>query len=379
MLAATETISPCGRQCLQLKMADQVGPITFGRLLEYFGTPERILGATAVQLRAIQGVGQVKAGAIRRAVDAAEVDAEIERAAAAGARIISRLDDDYPEPLRHIPDPPICIYVLGRLERRDGVALAVVGSRRATHYGQEQARRFGYLLGRAGFTVVSGMARGIDSLAHRGALDAEGRTIAVLGNGLARVYPPENAELRDRIVEQGAVISELPMDAAEDQKNFPIRNRIIVGLSLGTLVVEAGRTSGALISARLATDYNRELFAVPGRIDSDCSVGTNALIRDGAAKLTVSLEDILHELGPAGESMKGEPQDPVVLPDNLDPLETQIVNALGNEERSLDALVHATGLSAAQLGGTITMLQLKGVVRQLPGSRIVLVGHGHGP
>ena len=194
-----QTISALGRQCLRLQMADGVGPRTFGRLLEYFGTPEAILGAKPLELQAIPRLGSIKTERMVRAFESVDPEAEIARAADVGVRIVSRLDPEYPELLLHIADPPICLYVQGQLERLDAVALSVVGSRRGTHYGHEQARRFGYLLAQAGFTVVSGMARGIDSAAHTGAMEAGGRTLAVLGNGLADTYPPESVPLRESI------------------------------------------------------------------------------------------------------------------------------------------------------------------------------------
>ncbi len=375
-----QTITAIGRQCLHLHLTDQIGPRTFGKLLEYFGTPQRILAASALELRGINGVGQVTAEAIRRSRDEVNVESEISRAAEAGVRIICRLDDDYPELLRQTPDPPVCLYVLGRLERQDSVALAIVGARRATHYGQEQARRFGYLLGQAGFTVVSGMARGVDSWAHIGALDAGGRTIAVLGNGLSHIYPPENAGLRDRIAASGAVISELPMTIVEDRKNFPVRNRIIAALSLGTLVIEAGPRSGALSTAAATTDYNRELFALPGRVDSEMSFGTNALIRDGAAKLTTNLEDILQELQGVGEALRRDGAAESSLFDIdvavgpvLDETERRIVEALGDAEATIDQLIDGTGLPPGRVSSALTMLQLKAAVKALPGGRFVRV------
>jgi DNA processing protein len=368
MTTQTQTISDVGRQCLRLQMTEGVGPIIFGRLIEYFGTPKAILEARPTDLRATRGIGAAKAEAICRSRGAADPEGEIERAAAAGVRIICRLDPEYPEPLLNIADPPICLYVQGRLERFDAVAVAVVGSRRCTHYGHEQGRRFGYLLAQAGFTVVSGMARGIDSCAHMGAIEAEGRTLAVLGNGLAHTYPPESEPLRASVVEHGAVLSELPMDAHAEEGTFPARNRIIAGLSLGTLIVEAGYRSGALITAGLATDYNREVFAVPGRVDVDTSAGTNALIRDGKAKLVTGLDDILEELGEVGRTL-GE-ERPAEQP-LLDANEERVFKVIDVNEWQIDDIIHEAGLTTAQVNSALTMLQLKGLIKRLPGNRYV--------
>jgi DNA processing protein len=349
-------------------MADGVGARTFAALLENFGTPQAILSANRAQLRAVKGIGPSKAKAIASAKALEEVEAEIKRAEACGVRIICRLDADYPEPLLRIPDAPICLYVQGEMERSDAVAVAVVGSRRGTQYGYEQARRFGYLLAQAGFTVVSGMARGIDSCAHSGAIEAGGRTIAVLGNGLSRTYPPESEPLRESILEHGAVVSESLMETEAHEGTFPSRNRIIAGLCLGTLVVEAGRRSGALITAELATDYNREVFAVPGRVDAPTSEGTNGLIRDGKAKLVSRLEDVLEEMGDVGRVLAetGESEGPV-----LDSVEEKVLAVLGAGEYHVEEIIRETRLTPAQVAGALTMLQLRALARQLPGNRYV--------
>ncbi len=366
MAPHVNTISDVGRQCLRLKMTEGIGPKTFGDLLESFGTADAVLEADETQLRAIRGLGRVRVQNILNSRWKVDVESEIEQAAEFGVRIVSRLDPEYPEILLQTPDPPICLYVQGTLERTDSVAVAIVGSRNCSHYGHEQAHRFGYLLAQAGFTIVSGMARGIDSHAHVGALDADGRTIAVLGNGLSNTYPPESTDLRSRIVERGAVISELPIQAKSLDRHFPGRNRIIAGLSLGTLVVEAGFKSGALITADFATDYNREVFAIPGRLDSGTSFGSNMLIRDSKAKLITRLEDILVELGEAGATLTQErdPEKPV-----LDDIEQKIFDTLKSAELIADEIIAETELTPAQVGGALTMLQLKGAIQQLPGNR----------
>ena len=361
-----ETITDLGKQCLRLKMTEGIGPIAFGRLIEYFGTPDAVLDAGPTELRAIHGLGSAKVNTITQSRWSVDVDAEIQHAADAGVRIVSRLDPDYPPALLQIPDPPICLYLQGALERLDTVAVAIVGSRKCSHYGHEQANRFGYLLAQAGFTVVSGMARGIDSCAHAAAIDAGGRTIAVLGNGLAHTFPPENEPLRTSIADHGAVISEMPFQDPPLDTHFPGRNRIIAGLTLGTLVVEAGFRSGALITARFACEYNREVFAVPGRLDSDNSAGTNALIRESKAKLVSGMNDILEELGEAGQVMTQERDSSEPL---LDDVERRIYDTLKAVEKHVDEIIAETSLPPGQVGGALTMLQLKGAVRQLPGNR----------
>ena len=301
-----ETITDTGRVYLRWALTDGIGPLTFSRMLIQLGDPAEALGASAGVLQTVKGIGREKASAIARSRDSAAVDEEVSAAEVHGVRIVCRADAEYPEGLKRIPDAPIVIYVKGDLLPTDVVALAIVGSRRCTIYGSEQARRFGELLAGAGFTVVSGLARGIDAFAQHGAADAGGRSIAVMGRGLAEIYPPENEALATRLLEHGAWVSELPMQAAVRAENFPSRNRIIAGMTLGTLVIEAAQRSGALITARLATEYNREVFALPGRAQDPMSIGTNALIRDGGAKLVMSLEDILEEISEVAEALRPE-------------------------------------------------------------------------
>lgn len=403
MNAMEAVISESGRACLRWALVDGIGPILFKRLLMHFNTPEAALEAPIAELEKVHGVGTAKADAIARARDQVRLDEEIDSAAEHDVRIICPLDPAYPPGLKEIPDAPIVLYVKGELRDTDTVAVAVVGTRRCSIYGSEQARRFGELLAGAGFTLISGLARGIDSFAHHGAADAGGRSIAILGSGLTEVYPPENRALAEKLLANGAWISELPMRAAVRRENFPSRNRIIAGMSLGTLVIEAPMRSGALITARLASDYNREVFAVPGRLQEPNAAGTNAIIRDGIAKLVTNLEDILHELGELGEKLL-QAQDPsprpaAVQPDEskatassprqmdlneLAPDESTAGNFNASERKVLglvpyepvlqDVILRAAELPTGEVLAAVTRLELKGLIRRLPGNLIVRAG-----
>jgi DNA processing protein len=368
-------ISDAGRKCLRLHLAEGVGPIQFKKVLERFGSIDRALGASADELTRVNGFGPQSARKAAASRDAADVDQEASLADRHGVSIHCILDEDYPEILRHLPDPPPILYVKGRYLPEDALAIAIVGARRCTHYGREQANRFAGILAEAGLAIVSGMAYGADTAAHRGCLIAGGRTIAVLGCGLSQVYPPENAELAERIVEHGALISELPMSAQPLARHFPKRNRIIVGLSLGVLVVEAAARSGALITGRLASEYNREVFAVPGRLDNPYAVGVNSLIRDGHAKLAMDLDDILGELGEVGRSLTGkatrkgdEAVESTSLPDLTDD-ERRVREALDGSSKTPDDLAEEAGLAPQTVLQVLISLQLKGLAEQTPGMR----------
>jgi DNA processing protein len=388
--------SDIARLHLRWALTDGVGPLLFSRLMIQFDNdPDRALGAHTEQLTQVKGIGRETADKIRRGVEPAELDREFDACAAHGVRILCRADPEYPEGLRQIPDAPIVLYVKGELLPTDAVAVAVVGSRSCTIYGSEQARRFGELLAGAGFTVVSGLARGIDAFAHHGAVDAGGRSIAIMGRGLTEIYPAENQALADKLLGHGAWISELPMLAAVRASNFPGRNRIIAGMSLGTLVVEAAQRSGALITARLASEYNREVFAIPGRAQDPLSFGTNNLIRTGGAKLVMCLEDILDELGEVGRKMRpadGPPEstasqstvarsgtgghDPAQMPlfGSLPPAEKRVYDVIGYEPILQDAVLYAAELPPGEVLAAITALELKGLVKRLPGNLVLRRG-----
>jgi DNA processing protein len=378
--------SAAARVHLRWALSEGVGPILFARILESLGSAERALDASATQIETIRGIGRGRADAILSSAAKADIESELAACARHGVRVICREDDEYPPGLLQIPDAPIVLFVRGDLRPTDAVAIAVVGSRRCSLYGSEQARRFGELLAGAGFTVVSGLARGIDAFAHHGAVDAGGRSVGVLGCGLDSIYPPENAALADKVIASGALVSELPIATAVRAANFPARNRIIAGMALGTLVIEAADRSGALITARYAgEDYNREVFAVPGRVQDPMSMGTNALIRDGKAKLTTCLEDVLSELGDVGKLMRpevqrsvsdaGTPKNPdAARPLALSQVERAVYEVIPFDPVMQDVILSALNVPPGEALAAVTTLELKGMIRRMPGNLVVRIG-----
>ncbi|MBM4016913.1 MAG: DNA-protecting protein DprA [Planctomycetes bacterium] len=360
---------------LRLHLVTGIGPRIFAALVERFGSALAAAQAGAPALADVPGIGRDSASRLREGIAAADPEAELAKAQAAGVRIIVRGEPEYPIALTYLFDAPPVLYVKGTLTPEDAQALAIVGMRRCSLYGQDQAERLAAGLARSGFTIISGLARGIDSAAHRAALAAGGRTLAVLGNGLAIVYPPENRKLADAVVERGALVSEFPMDVGPAAENFPRRNRIIAGLSLGVIVAEAGRQSGALITARLAAELGKEVFAVPNRVDAPGAAGVHALIRDGA-RLLESVADVLEEfpdLGVEGASGADAPrQAALALKANLSAEESRLLEWMDGEPVSLDALVEQTGLPPPRVSGALTLLELKGLVRALAGGRFAL-------
>lgn len=366
---------------LTLSLTPGIGPILARRLIETAGGVSNACVADANVLRMVEGIGTSRASAIAIALKkaATEARAEWDRATAAGARIICPDDEEYPLQLKTIPDPPLVLYVRGSLQPRDLHSVAIVGSRRCSFYGREQAERFGALLGGAGVSVISGGARGVDSAAHRGALShPHGRTIAVLGSGVNVAYPSENAALFTQIAERGAVLSEYPIGTAPLPENFPKRNRIVSGLSRGVLVVEADDRSGALITARQAgEDQGRIVFALPGRVDNKLSTGPHQLIRDGATLVT-KLEDILDDLGPLpAEAMEQSPAPtpPVEAPHpprpspriELTDVQRRIVDHLGADPIGVDQLAELSGLDVSVIMPQLTVLTLRGVIQRAEG------------
>ncbi|GMU84386.1 MAG: DNA processing protein DprA [Planctomycetota bacterium] len=389
------TITETGRAHLRWALTDGVGPLIFSRLLVQFGTAEAALGATAAEMQVVKGISRDGAERILRTATQIRIENELDACAAKGVRIVARADPDYPAGLREVPDPPIALWVKGELRETDAIAIAVVGTRRCSIYGSEQARRFGELLAGAGFTVISGLARGIDAFAHHGAVDAGGRSIAVMGNGLNEIYPPENTALAEKLIEHGALLSELPMATVVRRGNFLPRNRIIAGMSLGTIVVEAPARSGALATARLAMEYNREVFAVPGRLQEATAIGTNKLIQDGA-KLIASLEDVLVEFPDVAARLVGQGTlsfDPAnsaaakgrggggssVVGDSrllgpLSPAESAVLEALSYDPMLQEFALQLVPIPPGEALAAVTSLELKGLVRRLPGQQIVRVG-----
>ncbi|MFH1037937.1 MAG: DNA-processing protein DprA [PVC group bacterium] len=357
---------------LILNLIRGLGPVRIRNLMSHFGRASDIIRQPAAALQQVPGIGPRLARAIS-VWEELEYREEFRLIEKLGLTILTVFDPGYPANLKEIYDPPVILYVSGRLIPEDKPALAVVGSRRASQYGLQSARKLSYQLASRGFTVVSGLARGIDTAAHRGALTAGGRTIAVLGSGLGNIYPPENRKLAEEIAAAGAVISEFPVRAVPDRQNFPLRNRLVSGLSLGVLVVEAARRSGALITARLAMDQGRPVMAVPGRIDSFAARGVNSLIQDGA-KMVSEVDDILEEFEylfprasaagpviPAGPGRTG----------NLSPDERLVYDVFSEEETGMERILSESGLSSPAASAALVSLELKRMIRRLPGKLFI--------
>jgi DNA processing protein len=340
-------------------------------LLEHFGDVLSVFAASAEQLRGVPGIGSQLSERILHAGEI-DVDREILLCRQHGIDILLEADPRYPAALRQIPDPPGVLFRRGDHVAIDQLAIAIVGTRHATRYGLRQAERLASGLARAGLTIVSGLARGIDAAAHRAALAARGRTLAVLGSGLLNVYPPEHAELAADIARQGAVYSELPPLQQPMSGTFPQRNRLISGLSLGVLVVEAAERSGAIISASHAAEQGRDVFAVPGPADCRTSRGCHQLIRDGA-KLVESVEDVLEELGPLFAPFRRDDGQMLRHPAELqlDPQERQVLDAIGTEATDLDRIVRATELPVQRVLATVSVLEIRHLIRRVGGNSVI--------
>jgi DNA processing protein len=356
-----------------LNLIEHVGPVRTRLLLDHFGDAPSILRAPKQQLLRVNNIGEETADSIANWEKRIDLTAELRRIEEFGCHIVTRDDAEYPDLLKQIYDPPVVLYVKGRLLPKDKNAVAMVGSRLTTHYGIEVARKLAYQLAYLGVTVVSGGARGIDSASHQGALSAKGRTIAVLGTGINHVTPPENVKLFDQIADHGALVTQFPFNRPGDKQSFPIRNRIVAGMTLGTVVVEANLHSGALITANFATEYGRQVFAVPGRIDSPRSKGCHDLIKKGA-KLCESAEDILSEfeyLFPA-TNRPASPAETGLLPAvELSESERKIYDTLGKEETGIDDVIRHSGLPASAVSVALLSLEMKRLIRQLPGKVFV--------
>jgi len=357
---------------LALSRVRGVGPKKMVSLVRHFGSPRRVWHAGIEDLVTVDGIGVETAQGIVEARKGIDPDRELDDLARTGARVMTIEDEAYPENLAQIYDPPPLLYYKGEIAGADRRAVSIVGSRRCTSYGRWVAYYLAGQLASRGYTVVSGLARGIDTAAHRGALAAGGRTIAVLGSGINVIYPPENDELASRIAESGALVTEVPVGSEPDARHFPARNRIISGLSLGTVVVEAGERSGALITADLALEQNREVFAVPGSISAASSRGPHKLIKQGA-KLVENAGDIVEELEQGLQ--EGDAQLTTGkkggLP-NLGSDQMRILEGLRAGPINVEALAVRCGLPPARTCACLTELELMGRVVRLPGNFYVL-------
>jgi DNA processing protein len=351
-----------------LNMIPKLGPVRVRALLERFGTPQAVLEAPRRDLLAVGGVGGEVASAIRAWENHADVAGEFERVRRAGTRVLTIRDAEYPALLREIHDPPTVLYILGSFAPSDATTLGVVGTRKPTVYGDASTKKLAYQLAYAGVTIASGLARGVDTAAHQAALAAKGRTVAVIGSGLGDIYPPENRPLAEKIAASGAVVSEFPMATGADRQTFPMRNRIVSGMSFGLLVVEAASRSGALITATQAGEHGRSVYAVPGRIDSTQSLGTNRLIQQGA-KLVTCAQDVLDDLGLlfAGQPELRKPSAPPALGES----ERRVFEALGDGEPGIDEVVARSGLPTGEVSSTLLALEMRKLVKPLPGGRFV--------
>lgn len=359
---------------LRLSLAPGVGPRLRQSLLERFGSPTAIFAASQSELRSVPGIGAKLASVLRRARDEIDVAAEMELCRSQGVSIVPLGSAEYPRSLEEIHDPPGVLFVRGALESRDALSIAIVGSRHATRYGLVTAERLAGSLARTGLTIVSGLARGIDAAAHRGALAAGGRTIAVLGSGVLNIYPPEHDELARQVIAHGAVVGEAPVRSPPLSGAFPQRNRLISGMSLGVVVIEAALQSGALITARHAMEQGRDVFAVPGPIDSRMSRGCHRLIRDGA-KLVETADDVLEELGPLVAAAQRDDGPPIYHPAELllNDAEQSILAAIGANPTAIDQVIADCGLPTPRVLAALSVLEMRRLVTRISGNYVARI------
>ncbi len=351
---------------LALSLTPGLGSILMKRLLDRFKTPEAVFHARLKDLLEIEGLGARVAGEIQKGPQEKVVKKELSLLEKVGGKIFVLKDDAYPERLKDIYDPPALLYVRGELRREDELAVAIVGSRKTSPYGRWFTEKIGQDLARYGVTIVSGMARGIDSVAHKGALQGGGRTIAVLGCGIDVIYPSENRELFHQIIEHGAVLSEFPMGSPPEGGHFPRRNRIISGLSIGVVIVQASAESGSLITAGYALEQGREVFAVPGNVGAEGSRGTNQLIKEGA-KLVESSEDILEEVLPQWRREGEAVQEAGTPGRDLAGGEKVLYGLLGETPLHIDAIIRESQMDPGKVSSLLLNLELKGLISQWPG------------
>ena len=371
-LTADPTMPDEIRDLLALHLVPGLGPRLTAALLERFGSASAVRRASAAQLKEVQHIGSQLANQFADALRTIDIAAELERMAQHQVTVRALGTPQYPASLATIPDPPHLLYVRGTFEPSDARAVAIVGSRSCTPYGKRVAERLAADLARAGYSIVSGLARGIDGAAHRGALQAGGRTLAVLAGGLSRIYPPEHKDLALQVQASGALLTESTMEIQPLPGLFPPRNRIICGLSQAIVLVEAAERSGALITANHASEQGRLVLAVPGPVDSEASGGTNQLIRQGAV-LCRGVDDVLEELtGLAGMSAPAKSAaapEPLPGPPQLDAVQQKVWDFLAGEPRHLDDMVQSLSLGVPQLSGLLLTLEMKKIVRRLPGNR----------
>jgi DNA processing protein len=357
---------------VRLALVDGVGPRIRRRLLDRFGDPAAVLSAQPSDLREVEGVGPKLSERIVRAGDEIDAEGQIAYCRAHDIQIITEADADYPRALREIPDPPGLLFVRGRLKPSDALGIGIVGTRHGTPYGLRQAERLAASLARAGLTIISGLARGIDAAAHRGALAAGGRTLGILASGVMNIYPPEHDKLAEMVVAGGALISEQPPQSSPLAGTFPQRNRIISGLSLGVIVVEAAERSGALITSRHAMEQGRDVFAVPGNVDSRASRGCHRLLRDGAT-LVESADDVLDQLGPLVEAVPRDDGREVHHPAELliNDAERKVLDVIRCEATPVDEIVVGSGLPVPQVLATLSVLEMRHLIRRLSGTTVI--------
>jgi DNA processing protein len=351
---------------LALSLTPGVGSTLMRRLLNQFKSPEAVFHASMKELLRIEGLGEKVAQGIRRGPLEKIVEKELRLLKETGGRVITLMDEEYPKRLKDIYDPPALLYIRGELRIEDEFAIAIVGSRKTTPYGRWFTEKVSNELARHGVTIVSGMARGIDSLAHMGAVSGGGRTIAVLGCGVDVIYPSENRNLFAKIIDHGAVLSEFPMGSPPEGGHFPRRNRIISGLSLGVVVVQANEKSGSLITAGYALEQGREVFAVPGNVGTESSRGVHRLIKEGA-KLVESSEDILEEILPQWKREREIAPEVEIPGPKLTGEETVLYELLGETPWHIDAIIRESRLDPGKVSSLLLNLELKGLVSQWPG------------
>lgn len=353
---------------IALSDVPDIGPVTAKKLLAIYKKPEAAFKAPYKELANIRGIGPAKAKNIKGYSEWGKIDAQLKKLDATGIKVVTFSNKDYPETLKNIEDAPIALYIKGTIQKEDRYAVAVVGSRKYSSYGKLAAEKLSSELSSMGFTIVSGMARGIDTLAHVAAINSGGRSIAVLGSGIDVPYPPENRGLMEKLADSGCVISEFPPGTLPERENFPKRNRIISGLSLGVLVVEAAADSGSLITASCALEQGKEVFAVPGNINSVNSNGTNELIKKGA-KLVQSAEDVIEELAPI---LKGYIRTRERANIELPVEEKRLCDIMTAEPKHVDMLSRESNMPAQKVLGILLSLELKGIVKQAEGKKFFL-------